>query len=271
MGICPLFHETNKWKTLHNNSMGRSDRLWHFPLTAELHHLYEKESERTVDEEIVKRLLAESGEHVVVDLGIGAGRELEWLRESPTTSRVIGVDYSTRMLRKGMELWKGFEKKLVFVDDDITKLSNLAMVIGQENQPCYYISLANTLGNLEYEERAQAFNRVASVMKPADRLVAVLYKMPKSKRGWSEEIEYYKKNFPIYERIVWEMFKTPIHYSYDTGERNVVFGTQNTPICISHRWTKQEIKELCRDSGLLLEYLYVGKYAYIPICKSEKK
>ena len=251
--------------------MGRSDRLWHFPLTAQLHHTCENKAERTVDEEIVKRFLAESGEHVVVDLGIGAGRELKWLREIPGVSKIIGVDYSIHMLKQVMKLWKRSVKNLIVVDDDMTKLSNLPALIKEEKKPCRYISLANTFGNLESEERIQALTRIASLMKSEDRLALVLYKRPKSKQGQSAELEYYKRSFPIYEKIVWEMFKQPIHYSYDVGEQNVVFGTKEKPICISHRWSKKEIKELVEKSGLTIERLFTGRYAYVPICRSKEK
>lgn len=245
--------------------MGRSDKFWHLPLTAEFHHLYERNSERVRDEAIVRELLPKTKRHVIVDLGIGGGRELEWLKDIPGVEKIIGVDYSTHMLKKCINLWKRFEKKLILFDDDMRHLLNLKQIIKYEQLPCYYICLANTLGNLEKDEREQTLRLISALMKPGDRFIAVLYKLPLSREAWNAEIEYYKRNFPIYGDIIQRTFNSPIHYSYDIKERDVMFGTRDEVMCISHRWSKGEIRRMFKKTGFVLKDLIVGEYSYIPV------
>ncbi len=249
--------------------MALSDPFWKHPLTAELYHNTDKASDKFADEVLISDFLKGQDSHVLVDLGIGTGRELDWLRGIQSIESVIGLDYSPHMINLCMEIWHNYSKRLILFPDDFEKLQNLSQVLKEEPKPAVFLSLSNTFGNLPPGRRAKALKKISSVARSGDRFVFALYKRKAGKDNYAAEVEYYKKNYPMFDRVVWDLHGTLAVYEYDEKNHNIVIGSGKEPVYISHRWAKDEVSNLFSSAGLEFEKIIEGAHTYI--CVGRKR
>lgn len=244
--------------------MLRADRYWKHPFTAELYHLCSGKSPKHEDEAIVARLLEELGDHILVDFGIGGGRELSWINGVKTTRCIIGVDYAERILDKCQQIWKESKKPLVLVDDDFRDLSVTSGLIDDEGTPRVFMFLANTLGNLNQKERHNLLKKLALAMKKSDRVCLYLFKRPKTPVEIKEETGYYREHYcAVDSAVIKEAFGSEPRYYYDFENSDVVTACEDGPVITSHRWTKNEITRALNDAGLAVEKIIEGKHAFV--------
>jgi len=245
----------------------QSDIYWKHPLTAEFYHNVDKSSEKFADEAILADFLKKHTPHILIDLGIGTGRELNWLRDVETTRAVIGIDYSPHMLDKCREIWRSYPKKLVLLLDDFEKLQKLEKVLRREHGPAVFICLSNTLGNLPSERRKKAVAKIGTVARPGDLVIFALYKRVAGRKQYTEEIKYYKKYYRTLETVVKAIYGIHATYKYDETGHDILVGTNEEPIFISHRWAKGEIAALFSSTCLRLEDILEGDYTFFSIGK----
>lgn len=212
----------------------------------------------------------------IVSLGIGTGRELEWLDEIKNISKIIGIDFAKSTLKFCRKRAKKCKKKIILLKDDMTNPVKLEKKVSKIKEPVIYISLINTLGNFSSKERELVFQRTKDLMKKKDRLVLCLYKRidkaivdsinlpsylrPKSKKEkvkLTEIIEY--ALVPIlWEPLLKKYNQLPRFWYNEKGNDLVVYMTEKK-VFISHRFSKEEIKKLHKKAGLKIEKLAEGK------------
>lgn len=224
---------------------------------------------------------------VVCDLGIGTGRLLKEFDKFKNISEIIGIDYSKPMLSFCQKRAQKCKKKVILLEEDIKNLVNLEKEVAKIKKPIIYICLLNTFGNFLPQERKLVLQKIKNLMKKEDRLILCLYKRPekavieainlppylkiKSKRKkvkLAEIIEY--TLYPTYWHPVLDKFNQPPRFWYDEKENDIAIYVEKEKVFISHRFSKEEIKELGKITGLKLEKLIEGKLMYIVIFKINK-
>ena len=152
-----------------------SDLFWKIPFLHQLYHNVDADSEKLADEYIVDDHIWSMGDCIVVDLGIGTGRELVWLRRLPNLQRIVGVDYNRNMLAKCAELWQSRCRALRLVEGNLRKLGRVVDTANERVRICY-VCLANTFGNLEKKHWASALEGIGRQLRKEDRLLLYLYR-----------------------------------------------------------------------------------------------
>lgn len=223
---------------------------------------------------------------IVVDLGIGPGRELEWLDKIGDVETVVGVDFSEHMLEFCRSIAKRYLKRIVLILEDFRNLDKTKKFISDRTSPAIFICLVNTLGNFPPKERLKVLNKVKIIMRPDDRLILMLYKLPQDMkidsraikripshlrpRGYDimkyvELIDYSFQNW-IWDPVV-EIFGSPPIITYDESTQDIAAYVGNKKVFGSHRWSKKEVKDLHKQAGLRIDKMIEGDYAYIVVSR----
>ena len=235
-----------------------------------------------LDEAPVINFIKNFGKCIVIDLGIGTGRELEWMDKIESISEIIGIDYSEPMIEFCKNVAKNCKKKVTLIKDDMTSLNSLEKIVKTRKETIIYVCLVNTLGNFLPEDRKKVVTSVKTLMKKYDRLVISMYKtldkVPINIIPFPSHIQSATNEIKISELIEYalgQMFWEPVfqkykqnpRFWYDEKENDVAIYVGDRKVFISHRWSKEEIEKLFNDAHLKIENLIEGKLMYIVICK----
>lgn len=265
--------------------MPKEEIIWKHKKAAEL---YRKEvslkASGVTDEKYVKDYIASKKNVNVVSLGIGGGRELNWLDKLKDVKEVIGIDYSKEMLDICEEVAKKCKIKVTLIKDNLFSLKKFKKYIKKEESPLIYICLLNTLGNFTSTQRKKIFKNVRNLMKKEDRLILCLYKRPERikakmrlppqikikgnsgrKIKLSEVIEYASLGL-LWIPILQKYFRLP-RFWYNEKANDVTIYIDGEKIFISHRFSKEEIKKLCQETKLKIKKLIEGKFMWVVILK----
>lgn len=265
--------------------MPKEEIIWKHEKAAELYHKQiSREASGVIDEKYVKDFIVSKKNVKVISLGIGSGRELSWLDKLKNIKEVIGIDYSADFLdicRKATEKCK---VKVTCVKDNLFSLKKFKKFIKNEKLPLIYICLLNTLGDFTQKERRKILGNVRQVMKKKDKLVLCLYKKPERIKGriflpqqikirgnsgrrikLGTLIEYGCLDFfwlPILEKY----HQLPrFWYNEKTDDVTVYVGKEK--VLISHRFSKEEIRDMVKIAKLKIEKMIEGKFMYVVILK----
>ncbi len=243
-----------------------------------------KHSSGVVDEKIIQDFINgffKSHAKVVVDLGIGTGRELGWLDELKKISKIIGIDYSRKMLGYCRQVATRCLHEVDLFQDDLLNPLSLPSITRAERKPIIFLSLINTFGNFTKEERLKALRNVKEIMKAPDRIMLALYKnsqkvktkipnhlkteVPEDAKILAELIEYSSLQF--FWNPVIEKYKTLPRFWYDKQTDNIVIHVDGKRLLISHRFAEEEIVGEFKDVGLKIEKIIEGHAMWIVVGK----
>jgi len=238
-----------------------------------------------IDEKYLKEYIAAKKNVRVISLGIGGGRELYWLKKFKNIKGITGVDYSERMLDICREVAKKLKVKITLIKDNLLSLKKFERFIKKEKVPLIYICLLNTLGNFTQKQRERISKNIRDLMKEKDRLILCLYKRPeriktkislpsqvkvKDNSGREikikEAIEYASLEF-LWPPILQKYFQLP-RFWYDDNTNNITIYIDGEKILISHRFSREEIKNLAKAAKLKIEKIIEGKFMWIVILKA---
>jgi len=225
---------------------------------------------------------------IIVNLGIGPGRELPWLVKLKNISEIIGVDYSPAMLSFCKKQAEKYKKKITLIKDNFFTLKKLSKIVKKEKKPIIFICLLNTIGNFTEKKRIKILKIFKRLMQKQDRLILTVYKpiekvrinikrfpphlRPVSKEDISKLYEimicavagfFWDSAFTYYEG------KMP-QFGYNKRTRDLTVHVERKKIYISHRFTEKEIKELHKKANLKIEKLIEGKLMFIVVSKNKK-
>ena len=242
------------------------------------------EASGVADEKYVKDYIGSKRTVKVVSLGIGSGRELNWLDKLKNIKEVIGIDYSSEFLDICKKVAKKCKVKVSCVKDNLFFLKRFKKFIKNERLPLIYICLLNTLGNFTQKQREKVLKNVRNLMKKKDRLILCLYKKPeriKAKIFLPPQIKI-RGNFgrkvklgTLIEYGGLELLWLPIlekyhrlpRFWYNEKTDNVTVYVGKEKIFISHRFSKKEIKEIVKKTKLKIEKLIEGKFMWVVLLK----
>lgn len=218
---------------------------------------------------------------VIVDLGIGTGRELVWLDKLHKVSKIIGIDYSRKMLDYCTSVSTKYKHTVYLFQDDLLKPLSFPSITKDESKPIIYLSLINTFGNFTREERLKALINIKDILKSSDRIVLALYKnsqdvkmkIPKylktelaeDAKILAELIEYSSIQF-FWDPVI-EKYKTLPRFWYDKKGDDIVIHVDGKRLLTSHRFAREEIMNEFSKSGLKVNKLIEGRAMWIAIGK----
>jgi ubiquinone/menaquinone biosynthesis C-methylase UbiE len=237
-----------------------------------------------VDEKYVKDYINSKGNVKVVSLGIGPGRELNWLDKLKNLKEVVGIDNSPAMLNVCKKVAGKCKVKVNLIKDNFLYLKKFKKLIEDEKLSLIYICLMNTFGNFSLKEKEKILKNLRNLMKNEDRLILCLYKRPerikaemflppqiKIKGNSGREI----KLGTLIEYGGLEYFWPPIlekyhrlpRFWYNEKTNDVTIYVGKEKIFISHRFSEEEIKNLAEIAKLKIEELIEGKFMWVVILK----
>lgn len=261
--------------------------FWFHPQSPRSYHdVMNKIPSGIVDEEIVADFINSylpNKRKVVVDLGIGSGRELVWLDKTLGVGEIIGVDYSPAMVKFCKKEAKGCKHELKLIRDDLLSLSLLPRTVEGEGKPVIYISLINTFGNFSIEERLVALRNITSILKLEDRIVLALYNRCHQARFAKSLSPYLQTDHKIDEMILAEVIEygfypflwVPVldkyhqmpRLWYDKKGHDFIMHIDGKRLLASHRFSKKEIEGEFKEAGLKVDRIIEGKAMYIAVGK----
>lgn len=215
---------------------------------------------------------------VLIDLGIGTGRELEFLKEFKNIKEVVGLDYSDAMLKFCQKTWKNYPIRLRLIQDDFRTFANSKKAIASVKLPKIFTLFFGAINNTTEEDRMRFLAAVKKLMTEKDILLITFSKIPQTqiasyKHPWikfksrNEEMSFY--DIRVYIQIMWfwgvakEYFGTVPQFYYDKLTRNIIITITGAGSCFfSHRFTKEEIRKTVKKAGMKLNLLKEGKEMY---------
>ncbi len=223
----------------------------------------------------------------IVDLGIGTGRELVWIDKLKNLSQVIGLDYSSSMIKFCAGSASLYRHELICIRDNLLGLKHLPGLVKKVKEPVIYISLINSLGNFSKSERIQTLRQLRPFLKSSDRIVLCLYKrptlrmkkflfpsfFPKFAKPKSKTNATYLSFVREYALIphVWHSVigrgGVPPRFWYNRDTNDIVIHINGKRMVISHRFNKKEIHELTKSAKFSVEKFITGKFMYIVVLK----
>lgn len=262
--------------------------LWFNPQTPSTYHQKVKEMSGVPDEKLVANLINNYlplRKKIVIDLGIGTGRELEWLDQSLGVSKIIGVDYSKEMLIFCEKEAGKCKHEVKLVNDNLLKSVILPKLTKVYKEPFIFLSLINTFGNFSKAERIIILKNLCSLSKKSDRVILALYKNsqqvkllnvvknspyfqtkePEDKAILAELIEY--GLLPFFWTSVMDKYHTLPRFWYDKINNDVVVHVDGKRLFASHRFAKEEIEHEFKESGLKIDKIIEGKAMWIVVGK----
>jgi len=280
MNIRPTFSKSSDWIKLFYTYTG----------TPEIYHRYTYDLERGEDEKIVYDYIKKFSKNkkiVLIDLGIGTGRELKFLKEIKNIKKIIGIDYSKPMLDFCKNTWEHFLIPLKLIQDDFRNLKNSKKTIQNIESPKIFTLLFGTINNTTERDRLLTLKTVKKLMTKDDRLIIDFSKVPEKqiadyKHPWikfkerKEELSFYDTKVFIELDFFWKVakkhFGTIPQFFYDKKTRNIVITISGVGNCFfSHRYTKKEIGDLIKKVGLKIEMFKDGKEMYISIIRNNQQ
>ena len=217
-------------------------------------------------------------------MGIGPGRELDWLCKIKSIKEIVGVDYSKPMLEICKQNAEKCEKPVKLIEDNFFSLKKLKKYVRDLKFPIFYLFLLNTLGNFSASNRIKILKTLKPLLKKEDRVICCLYKIPErlkltkriklpvpikiktieDKRRLSIVLEY-----ALYD-VLWvyslKKGSVPIFW-YDNKTNDVVVYLKGRKIFFSHRFSKEEINNMFRKAGMKIEEIKEGKTMWVVIAK----
>lgn len=241
------------------------------------------EDEETVAEIISKYLPTKN--KVIADLGIGTGRELDWMDKLPKIKKIIGLDYSPYMTDFITKNKAKYSKSIELIVDDLFKPHQLAKIAKKEKSPIIYLSLINTFGNFTKHERIRVLKNIRFLMLPKDRIVLALYKIsqstkltdaiakvaslqtvdPNDQSILAELVEYGLLQF--FWTSVMDKYNQLPRFWYDKKNNDVIVHVDGKRLLASHRFSKGEIEEEFTVANLKVAKMIEGKAMWIVVGK----
>jgi hypothetical protein len=222
---------------------------------------------------------------IIVDLGIGTGRELDWIDKLNKIKSIFGVDYSPVMLDFVLQNFKDLKHHLELILDDLFKPKKLEKRINQEKTPIIYISLINTFGNFTSKERILVLKNICKLMKSSDRIILAIYKRGQSTKlnnfiKQSERLQTIDPNdqlilTELIEYGLLQFFWTSVmdkynqlpRFWYDKENNDVVVHVNGKRLLASHRFSKEEIEKEFATANLKVDKIIEGKSMWIAVGK----
>ena len=240
------------------------------------------------DEKIIENFINKylpQRQKIIVDLGIGTGRELPWLDNTFAISEIIGIDYSSEMLKFCRIEAKKCKHEVKLINDNLLKTTILPKLVKTYKEPFIFLSLMNTFGNFYKGERITVLKNLSSLLKKSDRIILALYKnsqrvkilrdlenspylqakKPKDKAILAELIEY--GLLPFFWTSVMDKYHTLPRFWYDKINNDVVIHIDGKRLLASHRFAKEEIENEFKVSGLRIDKIIEGKSMWIAVGK----
>lgn len=269
--------------------MNNLKTFWFNPQTPKNYHKSVNSiSSGISDEKIIEKFInnyCPKKNKVIVDLGIGTGRELSWLGKLKKIKKIIGLDYSPAMIDFVKNNSKSCNFKLELVTDDLLKPRQLSKKIRQENTPIIYLSLINTFGNFSRDERICALKNICTLMLPKDRVILALYKRsqdakltqmiqksprlqtqnPNDQPILAELIEYGLLQF-FWTSVMGKYNQIP-RFWYDKKGNDVIIHVKGKRLLASHRFSKEEIELEFKAAGFKIDKIIEGKAMWIAVGK----
>jgi len=220
------------------------------------------------DEKHLKGFIKGLSSCIICSLGVGTGRELDWLSKLENVHEVIGVDRSQNMLNfvhgKANTTLK---TRFVPVLDDFREPSQLGELVKRYKHPIVYLSLDNTFGNCLPEDYITILSRLMAIMKPSDYIGLVVYK-----RGYpvDKDLRWYLE-YEGYRYYVRNEYGIDPTIYYDEKSHNIVCAAGERVFQISHRFTPDELRAIITDASLELVRLDEGPRALTAIAKPSSK
>lgn len=263
--------------------------FWFHPQSPQSYHkIVNSMPSGVVDEKIIEDFINNylpNRKKVIVDLGIGTGRELIWLDSVLGVEKIIGLDYSPAMLSFLRKNLSNYKHKIELVKDDLLKPILLPKIIMDERKPIVYLSLINTFGNFKKAERLRVLKNISPLLKHADRIVLALYtrghhakllqsikdyphlqtKNPKEQKILAEIIEY--TFYPFLWIPAFEKYHQMPRLWYDQKKDDLVMHLDGKILLATHRFSKEEIENEFRISGLKIDKIIEGKAMWIVVGK----
>lgn len=265
--------------------MPKEEIIWKHKKATELYHKeISKKASGVIDEKYVKDYIISKENIKVVSLGIGDGRELSWLNRLHNVKEIIGVDYSQEMLDICRIVAKKYRTRINLIKDNLLSLKIFKELVEKEDLSLIYLCLLNTLGNFTVKQREKILKNVRNLMKKNDRLIMCLYKKPedikakiflplqvKTKKNLGNRIKIgtlieYGSLETLWLPILEKYHRLPRIW-YDDKTNNVTFYVGKEKIIISHRFSKEEIREIAKKTKLKIENLIEGKFMWVVILK----
>jgi len=253
------------------------------------HRLANKNASGVVDENIIANFIEKYKPHqekIIVDLGIGTGRELIWLDKLQNIRKIVGVDFSPAMIAFCKKVAKNCIHKVDLFLEDLFYPQNLKTFASKNTtNPLIYLSLINSFGNFTKEERPKILKKLTQLMKNTDRIIFALYKTagyvkqkvnlknylslnpkdPRDERYLAQIIEYGSYEF-LWNPVI-DKYHTLPRFWYDKKTNDIVIHNNGKRLYISHRFAKEEIENEFKVSGLKIEKIIEGKAMWIVVGK----
>jgi len=260
--------------------------FWKHKKAVKLYHKkFSKGSSGVIDEKHIKEfIISLKGGVKVVSLGIGSGRELNWLDKLKNVEEIIGIDYSADFLNICKEVAKECKVRVTLIKDNLFCLKKTKKFIENEKLPLIYLCLINTLGNFEEKERKKVLKNVRNLLKKKDRLILSLYKRPdeiKTKislptqirlKGSLERktklgtlIEY--SHFDFLWLTIFEKYHCFPRFWYNEKTNDLTIYAGREKVLISHRFSKEEITNIIENAKLKIEKFIEGKFMWVVVLK----
>lgn len=262
---------------------------FHEQLPQKYHKLANKHASGVVDENIVVNLIEKykiGEKKIIVDLGIGTGRELAWLDKLRNIKKIVGIDYSPAMIAFCKKVAKTCIHKVdLFLEDLFHPQYLKAFALENRTNPLIYLSLINSFGNFTKEERPKILKNLRSLIKTNDRIIISIYKTtqhvkreynsknhlsfkpkdPQDKKYLAQIIEYGSYDF-LWNSVI-DKYHTLPRFWYDKKTNDIVIHINGKRLYISHRFTKEEIQKEFKKSGLKIDKIIEGKAMWIVVGK----
>jgi len=259
--------------------------IWTHKKAVEAYHKeISKKSSGVVDEKYVKNFITSKGKVKVVSLGIGTGKKLNWLDKINNIKEIIGVDYSSDSLDICEKVAKKCKVKVILIKENLFFLKKFKKIIREEKSLIIYICLINTLGNFSSRQQERILKNIKNLMKEKDRLILCLYKRPEEIKARiflppqikiKGSLDKRVKMGALIEYGCLELIWLPIlekyhrlpRFWYNEKTDDVTIYVGEEKILISHRFSKDEIKKLCKVAKLKIEKIIEGKFMWVVILK----
>jgi hypothetical protein len=244
-----------------------------------------KAASGVIDERIIEKYINNylpRENKIVIDLGVGPGRELVWLDNVLGVKKIIGLDYSLPMLRFLEKEKHKYKHSIETLHANLLKPFSTNL---KKGEIAIYLSLINSMGNFSHEERIIVFKNIKAIMKSQDIFIVALYKRTQHAKlnDSLKELQYLQTErekdqqllAEIIEYCTYSFFWNPVidkyhtlpRFWYDQKSNDVVIHVDGKRLFTSHRFSKEEIGEEFKTAGLKIDKLIEGKAMWIAVGK----
>jgi hypothetical protein len=245
-----------------------------------------KAASGVIDERIIEKYINNylpRENKIVIDLGVGPGRELVWLDNVLGVKKIIGLDYSSPMLQFVDKEKHKYKHPIETLQANLLESFNPDI---KKNEIVIYLSLINSMGNFSHEERIIVFKNIKAIMKPQDIFIVALYKKTQHAKlnDSLKELRYLRTEreedqkllAEIIEYCTYSFFWNPVidkyhtlpRFWYDKRNNDIVIHVDGKRLFVSHRFSKEEIEEEFKAADLKIDQLIEGKAMWIVVGKT---